>query len=100
MCNGKSDKDFVKLKLLRDPTSITSDHYEFKMSLFDHVEPEEFLFFIINFNINLATTVTLVIIIIIILISSIKNIETVSPFFLVLCVLTVTHLSVKIHTHC
>ena len=45
-CNGKSDKDFVKLKLRRDPTSITSDLYEFNMSLFDHGNPEEFLLFI------------------------------------------------------
>ena len=37
MCNGKSDEDFSKLKLCRYPTSITSDLYEFKISLFDHV---------------------------------------------------------------
>ena len=29
--SGKSDKDFVKLKLCRDPISSTSDLYEFKM---------------------------------------------------------------------
>ena len=28
--DGKSDKDFVKLKLRRDPTLYTSDLYEFK----------------------------------------------------------------------
>ena len=39
------------------------------------------------------------VIIIIIFISSIKTIEPVFPFFLVLCVLIVTHSSVKIHTH-
>ena len=40
--NGKSDKYFVKLKLCRDPKSITSDLYEFRMSLFDNGKPEEF----------------------------------------------------------
>ena len=57
--NGKSDKDFVKLKLRRDPTSSTSDLYAFKISLFDHVDPEEFLLFIRNFNITLSETGTL-----------------------------------------
>ena len=41
---GKSDRDYVKLKLHRDPKYSTSDLYEFRMSLFDHGEPEEFLF--------------------------------------------------------
>ena len=40
--NDKSDKDFVKLKLCRDPTSSTLDLYEFKMSLFDNGDPEDF----------------------------------------------------------
>ena len=40
--DGKSDKDFVKLKLRRYPTSPMSDLYEFKMSLFVNGEPEEF----------------------------------------------------------
>ena len=40
--DGKSDKYFVKLKLRRDPTSPTSDLCEFKMSLFDNVDLEEF----------------------------------------------------------
>ena len=40
--DGKSDKYFVKLKLCRDPTSITSDLYEFRMYLFDNGESEEF----------------------------------------------------------
>ena len=38
--NGKSDKDFVKLKLRRYPTSSMSNLYEFKMSLFDNGNPE------------------------------------------------------------
>ena len=40
--DGKSHKDFVKLKLRRDPTSSTSELYEFLMSLFDNGKPEEF----------------------------------------------------------
>ena len=35
-CNGKSDKDFVEIKLRRDRKSSRSDLYEFKMSFFDH----------------------------------------------------------------
>ena len=58
-CNGKSDEYIVKIKLRRDPTSSTSDLYEFKMSLFDHGEPEEFLLFIRNFNMNIEATGTL-----------------------------------------
>ena len=38
--DGKSEKDFVKLKIRRDPTPGTSDLYEFNMSLFDNGEPE------------------------------------------------------------
>ena len=43
----------------RDPTSITSDLYDFKMYLFDHGKPEEFLLFIRNFRKTLAETWTL-----------------------------------------
>ena len=53
---GKSDKYSVKLKLLRDTTSSTSDLFEFKMSFFKHGEPEEFLLFIHNFNMTLLAT--------------------------------------------
>ena len=52
--NGKSEKYFVKLKLRRDPTSSTSNLYEFKMSLFDNGEPDEFLLLVCNFNTTLA----------------------------------------------
>ena len=38
---GKSDGDYDKLKLRRDPTSSTLDLYEFRMSLFDHGDPDE-----------------------------------------------------------
>ena len=55
-CDGKSDGYFVKLKLCRDPASSMSYLYEFKISLFDHGEPEEFLLFIYNFNMTLAAT--------------------------------------------
>ena len=41
--NVKSEKYFVRLKLLRDTKSGTLDLYEFKMSLFDNGDPEEFL---------------------------------------------------------
>ena len=35
--NGKIDRDFVKLKLCRDPMLSTSDLYKLKMSLFENV---------------------------------------------------------------
>ena len=34
------------------------DHYEFKISLFENGEPEEFLFFVCNFNMTLAASGT------------------------------------------
>ena len=57
--NGKSDKDFVKLKMSWDPTSSTSDLYEFKMYLFQNGKPERFLLFISNFNKSIAESVML-----------------------------------------
>ena len=51
---GKSDGDYVKLKLRRDLKYSTLDLYEFIMSLFDHVKPEEFLLFVRNFQMTLA----------------------------------------------
>ena len=57
--NGKSYKDFVKLKLRRDPTLRTSDIYEFKMSFFENGEPEEFLLSVRNFNTTLPVSGTL-----------------------------------------
>ena len=54
--DGKSDKYSVKLKLLRDPTLPTPDHYEFKMSLFENGDPEEFLLFVRKFNMTLAAS--------------------------------------------
>ena len=54
--NGKSETYSVKLKLCIDITSSTSDLYEFKMSLFDNVKPEEFLFFVSYFNTTLAVS--------------------------------------------
>ena len=56
---GKSDGDYVKLKFIRGHTSSTSDLYEFRMSLFDHGHPEEFILFVQNFEMNLADTGTL-----------------------------------------
>ena len=57
--DGNPDKDLVKLKLRRDPTSSTSDLYEFKISLFDNGEPEEFFLFVRNFNMSLVASGTL-----------------------------------------
>ena len=57
--NSKSDEDLIRLKLHRDNMSSTSDLYEFSISLFEHGKTEEFLLFIRNCNMNLATTGTL-----------------------------------------
>ena len=51
--NDKSDKDFLKLKLRRDPMLDTLDFYDFIMALFDNGELEEFLLFMQNFNMTL-----------------------------------------------
>ena len=56
MCTGKSDETYVKLKFLRYPTSITLYLYDFKMSFFDHGNPEEFVLFVYNFKITLVST--------------------------------------------
>ena len=56
---SKSDGDDVKLNLCRDPTSSTSDIYEFRMPLFDHGDTEEFLLFVQNFQMTLAASGTL-----------------------------------------
>ena len=53
MCTGKSDEDYVKLKLRRYPMSSTLDLYVFMMSVFDHGTPEEFLLLVQNFNMTL-----------------------------------------------
>ena len=44
--NQKQDKDFVKIKLHRYPTSEKQDLYELKMALFDNCNPGEFLLFV------------------------------------------------------
>ena len=55
--NGeKSGRDCVKNKFLRYPTSAKSDLYEFKMTLFDNVNPEEFLLFIRNLQTTLEAS--------------------------------------------
>ena len=56
---GKSDEDFLKLKVCIYPLSSMSNLYEFKMSLFEHGHPEEFLLFMQNFNMTLTSTGTL-----------------------------------------
>ena len=59
MSTGKSYWDYVKLNLCGYPTSSTLDPYKFRMFLFDHGKPEEFLLFVKNFQMNLAATGTL-----------------------------------------
>ena len=50
--DDKSDKYLVNIKLRTDPMLENSDPYEFKMVLFDNWDPEEFLLFVCNFNMN------------------------------------------------
>ena len=57
--NGESYKYFVKIKFCRCPTYSTSDLYDFKMYLFYHGKPADFLLFSLNFNMNIAETWTL-----------------------------------------
>ena len=57
--NGKSDNDIFLIKLRGDPTLSTSDLYEFKISLFDNGESEEFLLFVRNINTTLVASGTL-----------------------------------------
>ena len=57
--DDKSDKDFVQLKFHRYTMSEGVDLYKHKMALFDNGEPEEFLLFICNFNMNLEASGTL-----------------------------------------
>ena len=57
--DDKLDKDFVKLKLRRDPTSENLDLYELKTDFFDNGKPEAFLLFVHNFNITLEAPVML-----------------------------------------
>ena len=54
----KSDNAFVKIKLCRDLTSEKSEFYEFKMALLDNNNPEEFLLFVCNFNMNIKASGT------------------------------------------
>ena len=42
--DDKSDKDCVRIKSRRDPTTQKSDLNEFKMALFGNGEPEELFF--------------------------------------------------------
>ena len=48
--DDKLDEDFFKIKLSRDPKSEKLDLFEFKMELFDKGDPEEFLFFYLEFQ--------------------------------------------------
>ena len=57
--DDKWDKYFVKLKLRRYLTSEQSDLYDFKMTLFNNSDQEEFLLFVRNFNMTLVASVML-----------------------------------------
>ena len=57
--NDKSEKDFVKLKFCRVPTSDKLYLYEFKIAFLDNGNQEIVLLFIRNFNMTLAESVTL-----------------------------------------
>ena len=46
--DDKSEKDFVEMKLHRDPTSENLDVYEFKMTLFYNGDREDFCSLIIS----------------------------------------------------
>ena len=54
MRTGKSDEDYVKLKLRRDTISSTSGPYKFSISSFDDDNRKEYLLFVQNFNMTLA----------------------------------------------
>ena len=54
----KLEKDCVKITLRRDPTSANLELYELKMALFDIGEPEEFLLFIRNLQMDLEASRT------------------------------------------
>ena len=56
MSTGKSDGDYIILKLRRYPMYSTSELYELRMSLFDHGKPEECILFFLNFKMTLAAT--------------------------------------------
>ena len=49
----KADKDIVQMKLCRDPKSEVLDLYEFKMTLFNNGDLEEFLLFVRNFEMTI-----------------------------------------------
>ena len=56
-----NQKYCVKIKLRRDPTSQKLDPHELKTALFDNGKPEEFLLFIMNFNMTLEAPGTLLV---------------------------------------
>ena len=58
--NENSDKDCVKIKLRRNPTTQKLDLYQFKMIFFDNGYPEEFFYLIRNFNMTIEASGMLV----------------------------------------
>ena len=57
--DAKLDKEIVKTKLRRNPTSEKSDLYEFKIDFFDNGELEEFFLFVRNCQITLDDSVAI-----------------------------------------
>ena len=51
----KTEKYFIKIKLHRNYTSVMSDVYEYKMTLFENWEPEEFLQMIWNYETSIRS---------------------------------------------
>ena len=54
--DGKSEGYSVKLKLNLDPTPSTLEIYEFKTSLFDNGDPEDFKLFFRNVDMTLVAS--------------------------------------------
>ena len=52
----KTEIDYVKIKLRRNPRSEKLEMYELKMPLFDNGDLEELLLFVINFKMNIEAS--------------------------------------------
>ena len=46
----KMERDYVKIKLIRNSRSKKSDIYELKMALFCNGKPQDFVLFVLNFK--------------------------------------------------
>ena len=56
----KGGKDYEDIKLCRNSVSAKLDVYEFKMKLFDNINPEEFLLIVQNFKMTIEVSGTLI----------------------------------------